>query len=146
MSSHVRILNASDRKAWELLWQGYQDYYQVDLSQLSDNLFERLMDDNPDGPFALVYEDEKGELVGLAQFMYQITTWSPTRRCYLQDLYTMPHARGKGVGKALINAVYEKVDEAGASQVYWLTQDFNKAGRRLYDKVGKVTPFIKYQR
>ena len=56
----------------------------------------------------------------------------------------MPRARGKGVGKALIKAVYEKADEVGASQVYWLTQDFNKAGRRLYDKIATLTPFIKY--
>ena len=58
MSSHIRELKKSDRKAWELLWHGYQDYYEVDLSPSNDSLFERLMDDNPDGPFALVYENE----------------------------------------------------------------------------------------
>ena len=67
-------------------------------------------------------------------------------RCYLVDLFANPQMRGKGIGRALIEAVYEKADEFGASQVYWLTQDFNEAGRRLYDKVAKLTPFIKYQR
>ena len=41
---------------------------------------------------------------------------------------------------------YGKADETDAESVYWLTQDFNKAGRALYDKVGKLTPFIKYSR
>ena len=53
---------------------------------------------------------------------------------------------GRGVGRALINGVYAAADAAGAPAVYWLTQDFNKAGRMLYDKVGVLTPFIKYQR
>ena len=40
----------------------------------------------------------------------------------------------------------KKADDYGCSSTYWLTQDFNEAGRRLYDKVAKLTPFIKYQR
>ena len=49
-----------------------------------------------------------------------------------------------GVGRALINAVYEAAEEEGAEQVYWLTQEFNYAGRILYDKVADRTAFMKY--
>ena len=55
-------------------------------------------------------------------------------------------ARGTGVGRALIEAVYAAADAEGAPNVYWTTQHFNEVGRRLYDRVGRRTPFIKYER
>ena len=66
--------------------------------------------------------------------------------CYLQDLYVDPSFRGRHLGRALIEAVYAKADEAGCPSVYWLTQEFNHRARTLYDRVGTVTPFIKYVR
>ena len=66
--------------------------------------------------------------------------------CYLQDLYATPESRGTGVGRALIEAVYAAADTAGAPSVYWLTQDFNETARKLYDRIGVKTPFIKYSR
>jgi len=84
--------------------------------------------------------------MGVSTYLFHGHTWQPEPRCYLIDLFSTPKLRGKGIGRALIEAVYEKADEYGCCQVYWLTQDFNEAARRLYDKVAKVTPFIKYQR
>ena len=72
--------------------------------------------------------------------------WKTENTVYLQDLYTSPDARGQGVGKLLIEAVYQAADDAGCPSVYWLTQDFNQTARRLYDHVGKLTPFIRYNR
>jgi GNAT superfamily N-acetyltransferase len=95
---------------------------------------------------ALVAEDEAGRLVGLAQYLFHATTWSPAPRCYLNDLFAVPEARGRGVGKSLIEAVYAAADARGASQVYWLTQTFNFEARQLYDRIAKATPFIKYAR
>ena len=67
-------------------------------------------------------------------------------RCYLQDLYADPDVRGLGIGRALIEAVYAAADAAGAPSVYWLTQDFNHTARKLYDRIGTKSPFIKYTR
>ncbi|MEC9344014.1 MAG: GNAT family N-acetyltransferase, partial [Pseudomonadota bacterium] len=106
----------------------------------------RLMNAGGDGPYALVAVDDAHRLVGLAHYLYHGATWSSTPRCYLNDLFTAPEARGKGVGRKLIEAVYAKADAHGAGQVYWLTQDSNATARRLYDGVAKVTPFIKYVR
>ena len=49
-------------------------------------------------------------------------------------------------GRALIEAVYAAADANGTPFVYWLTQDFNTQARQLYDRIAKVTPFIRYQR
>jgi len=142
----VRNARPEDRIAWEALWKGYQDYYQADLSATTDNTWQRLMEPPAEGPFCLVYEDDAGNLTGFTTYLFHGHTWQPEPRCYLVDLFTTPQLRGKGLGRALIEAVYEKADAHGCCQVYWLTQDFNEAGRRLYDKVAKLTPFIKYQR
>jgi GNAT superfamily N-acetyltransferase len=66
--------------------------------------------------------------------------------CYLQDLYVVPETRGQGLGAALINHVYAAADERGAAEVYWHTQEFNATARRLYDRIGRLTPFIQYRR
>ncbi len=142
----VRKLVAADREAWDVLWRGYQEFYQVDLSAITLSTWERLLDPTPDGPFGLVAQGTDGGLLGLAHYLFHGTTWSPKPRCYLNDLYTAPESRGQGVGRALIEAVYEAADAHDCERVYWLTQDFNKEARVLYDKVAQLTPFIKYQR
>ena len=150
MSIHIRFAEPGDRAQWEVLWRGYQDFYEADLRAGEDRLWERLMHAAGDGPYALVatMKDDDGheKLVGLAHYLYHASTWSVEPRCYLNDLFTAAEARGKGVGRKLIEAVYEKADAHGAGQVYWLTQEFNKAARRLYDDVANLTPFIKYSR
>ena len=143
MTIAVRPLHADERDAWQPLWKGYQEYYETNLDDTTDSLWQRLMSDGDDGPFCLVAE-ENGKLLGLVQYLYHGTTWSPKQRIYLHDLYTVPESRGKGIGRQLIEAVYTKARERDCDQVYWLTQDFNEDGRRLYDKVSSLTPFIKY--
>lgn len=139
----IRQLTKEDKQQWTRLWRGYQDYYEVDLTSGEDDLFARLLNPPKEGPFCLVYEEE-GKLLGLAQYLFHAMTWSLAPRCYLNDLYTLPESRGKGVGEQLLRAVAQAAKQGGASQYYWLTQDFNHGARKLYDKVGNVTPFIKY--
>ena len=141
----IRLAKASDRDQWEVLWKGYQEFYETNLDHVTDGLWERLLSDDPLEPICLVAEQD-GELFGFTHYLFHGSCWSPKQRIYLNDLFTSPEARGKGVGRALIEAVYSAADKADAETVYWLTQDFNEAGRALYDKVARLTPFIKYQR
>ncbi len=84
--------------------------------------------------------------MGLVHFIFHRHNWKIEDVCYLQDLYADPAMRGSGVGRALIEAVYAAADSHGAPAVYWMTQDFNTTARKLYDRIGQLTPFIKYQR
>lgn len=142
----VRDLTFADRSEWSRLWQGYLEFYQTKLPDSTyDAYFTRLLGDDPRDYSGLVAETE-GKIVGLTHFLFHRHGWKIENVCYLQDLYADPSVRGKGVGRALIEGVYAKADAAGAPSVYWLTQESNSTARRLYDRVGRLTPFLKYER
>lgn len=146
MTVLIRPLAAADRQAWGPLWQGYLDFYRTELAaEVTYITWARLLDPAED-MHCLVAEAAAGEMIGIVHYLYHRVTWAIADRCYLEDLFVAETARGAGAGRALIEAVYAAADKRGADQVYWLTQDFNEAGRRLYDRVGRLTPFIKYQR
>ena len=72
--------------------------------------------------------------------------WKLTPICYLQDLFTVAEARGKGAARSLMQAVFDDATEMGIPDVYWQTADTNYTGRMLYDRIGVKTPYIVYQR
>jgi GNAT superfamily N-acetyltransferase len=84
-----------------------------------------------------------GKLVGIAHYVFHASTWAQTV-CYLQDLFTSPALRSKGVARSLIEAVAAEARTRGAVRYYWLTQEHNAVARRLYDKIGKHNGFIRY--
>ncbi len=142
----VRPLSSSDRLAWGDLWAAYLAFYETSRPKhIFDAYFERLLGDDPQDYNGLVAERD-GKLVGLTHYLFHRHGWRVENVCYLQDLYADPSVRGQGVGRKLIEAVYAAADAAGAPAVYWLTQDFNTQARTLYDRIGKLTPFIKYDR
>ncbi|MGA9411240.1 MAG: GNAT family N-acetyltransferase [Roseobacter sp.] len=142
----VRPLRASDKPEWARLWEAYLAYYETSRAQeIYDIYFDRLLGDDPQDYSCLIAEVE-GKPVGLTHYLFHRHGWSVENTCYLQDLYADPQVRGHGVGRALIEAVYDAADEAGVPSVYWLTQDFNTTARQLYDRIGVKTPFIKYTR
>lgn len=146
MTTVVRPLTRSDQAEWRRLWRDYLAFYETEVPDaVYATYFERLLGDDPrdlNGLIAVV----DGRPVGLTHYLFHRHGWKIEDVCYLQDLYADPQARGRGVGRALIQAVYDAADAAGAPSVYWLTQDFNAEARKLYDRIGVVTPFIKYAR
>lgn len=144
--THVRSLQESDWGDWKRLWTGYLTYYESSVDEeVYTSTFNRLLGNDPQDYSCLVAQRD-GEMIGLTHYLFHRHAWKVENVCYLQDLYVDPKARGTSAGRALIEAVYEAADAKGAPSVYWLTQEFNEVGRRLYDRVGQLTPFIKYAR
>jgi GNAT superfamily N-acetyltransferase len=142
----IRRLEAGDWDGWLPLWNGYLRFYREELpEELTRLTFERLCE-RRDGMLGLLALQDGGEAVGLAHLIFHPSTWSETVKCYLEDLFVSKAARGGGWGRELIDAVYAEADGAGASSVYWHTQQFNAAGRSLYDTVAHNTSFIVYER
>ena len=145
MPVRIRPLEADDYDSWLPLWKGYLDFYEVSVpDEVTAETWRRLID--PDGPVFGFGAIVGGRLVGIVHYLFHPVTWAIADRCYLEDLFVSPEARGSGAGRALIEAVYRAADAAGADQVYWLTAQSNKTAQLLYDRIGQRTPFIKYRR
>jgi GNAT superfamily N-acetyltransferase len=142
----IRPLRSIDETDWRRLWTGYLAFYKTSVPEaVYASTFARLLGDDPQDFHGLVAEQDS-VLVGFVHYVFHRHCWRIENVCYLQDLYADPNLRGTGVGRKLIEAVYAAAEEAGASAVYWMTQDDNHTGRQLYDRVGQLTNFIKYQR
>lgn len=142
----IRPLRPDDEADWRRLWAAYLAFYDTSVPEaVYASTFARLLGDDPRDFNGLIVTID-GQPMGLAHFLFHRHGWKIEDTCYLQDLFVDPQARGTGLGRALIEAVYAAADAAGAPSVYWLTQDFNLAARQLYDRVAKVTPFIRYNR
>ena len=142
----IRRVERADEAEWRRLWTGYLDFYGTRVDEeVYRTSFERLLGADAHDFHGRLAERE-GRPVGLVHFLFHRHMWRVEDVVYLQDLYVDPAARGAGVGRALIEAVYAAADAARCPMVYWLTQDFNHTARKLYDGVGVLTPFIKYQR
>ena len=145
MSIEIREVRASDYDEWRRLWTGYLAYYETELpDEIKKLSFAKLLS-NASSCFGFLAVDGDHP-VGLVHYIFHEHMWRPEGSCYLQDLYSDPQVRGTGVGRALIEAVYSAADAKGVPRVYWLTQDFNTTARKLYDRIGKLSPFIKYDR
>jgi GNAT superfamily N-acetyltransferase len=142
----IRPVRADDEAEWRRLWTGYLEFYKTSVpEEVYRTSFARLLGDDPQDFHGLIAEVD-GRPVGLTHYLFHRHMWRVENTCYLQDLYADTSVRGTGVGRALIEAVYGAADAAGCPSVYWLTQEFNYAGRMLYDRVGVKTPFIRYNR
>ena len=141
----IRTLRNDDWEGWSELWAGYLAFYRAELDDLTtQSAFERLCA-GEEGMFGLLALDDTGRTVGMANCVVHATTWSRQPKCYLEDLFVDPSARGEDVGRALLLAVKEAGTERGAHQAYWHTQQYNGRARSLYDQVGQPTSFVVYE-
>ena len=137
----IAPLRAEDRDRWAELWEGYLTFYKTSLPAERYEITWRRMTGS-DGLFGFgAYLD--GRLVGITHYLFHASTWGDDV-CYLQDLFADPIVRGQGIGRALIEAVAAAANAAGASRLYWLTQDSNTTARLLYDRLAVNRGFIRY--
>lgn len=146
MSISIRPLRAGDYEEWLVLWRGYLAFYETSVDDdITAETWRRLLDpEHTIKGFGAL--DANGRLIGIVHYLFHPVTWAKSDRCYLEDLFVSPEARVKGAGRALMEAVYKAAEKAGADQVYWLTAESNTTARRLYDRIGQATPFIKYRK
>lgn len=145
----IRPVVGADREKWQVLWDGYNEFYgragatALD-PRVTDMTWARFFDSYE--PVHALVAERGEELLGLAHFLFHRSTTLIEPTCYLQDLFTAKEARGAGVGRALIEAVYDRARQAGASRVYWQTHETNETAQRLYDQVAEKSGFIVYRR
>jgi GNAT superfamily N-acetyltransferase len=141
----VRPVTPADRPGWEPLWSGYNTFYGRVLDpQITQMTWSRFFDAYE--PVHALIAEHADRLVGLVHFLFHRSTTLIAPICYLQDLFTLESARGTGVGRALIEAVYERARAAGSPRVYWQTHETNATAMQLYDKVAERSGFVVYRK
>src|ERR1700733_10187544 len=143
----VRPIERADYAGWRPLWDGSNRFYgRHGLSALPEGISEATWERffSPEERVHALVAERDGRVIGIAHYLFHRSTTRLTDVCYLQDLFTAEQARGRGVGRQLIQAVYKAASVAGSSRVYWQTKVSNAPGRALYDKVAEHQGFIVY--
>jgi GNAT superfamily N-acetyltransferase len=141
----VRPLRAADWEQWLALWRSYHVFYRNDPSdEVTRTTWARFFDESE--PVHARVAEREGRLIGTVHYLYHCSTWMIAPVCYLQDLFTLPEARGRGVGRALIEAVYAEAGKEGSRRVYWMTHESNAQARILYDKIAERSGFLQYRK
>jgi GNAT superfamily N-acetyltransferase len=145
----IRPITPADYDQWLPLWDGYNAFYgrsgptalPVEITQTT---WARFF--NPEEPVHAFVAEEAGQLLGITHYIFHRSTTAIEPICYLQDLFTSESARGKGIGRALINAVYEQARLARSSRVYWQTHETNATAMVLYNQVADRSGFLVYRK
>jgi GNAT superfamily N-acetyltransferase len=145
----IRPVAHADYDQWLPLWHGYNAFYgRAGATALAPEItamtWARFFDAYE--PVHGLVAESGGELLGLTHYLFHRSTTAIAPNCYLQDLFTSEAARGKGVGRALINGVYQRAKLAGSPRVYWLTHETNRTAMQLYDKVAEHSGFVVYRK
>lgn len=141
----IRPAQPDDYERWLELWTGYSTFYKRIVPETISRLtWQRFFDHYE--PIHCFVAEQGRELIGITHYLFHRNTTMVGPTCYLQDLFTSEAARGKGVGRALIEAVYAAAREAGSTRVYWMTHETNTTAQALYDKLATRSGFIQYRK
>ena len=134
----VRPVRPDDVPAVLRLVRELADYekalHEVRLTE--QQLTERLFGESPAlfGHVAVV----DGEVVGVALWFLNFSTWRGTHGIYLEDLYVSPGHRGAGLGKDLLRTLATVCVERGYSRLEWSVLDWNTPSIEFYKAAGAV--------
>jgi GNAT superfamily N-acetyltransferase len=145
----IRKVIPADFEAWKILWDGYNAFYgRVEDTALPGEVTQatwlRFFDAYE--PMHAFVAEQANRLIGLAHCLFHRSTIQLQPNCYLQDVFTLESARGKGVARLLIEEVYAHAKRQQIGRVYWQTHESNTTAMRLYDKVAEKSGFIVYRK
>ena len=144
-SIKITSLSNTDYDSWLDLWQRYLTFYETSLPMsTTDTTWRNLLDSNVAIYGFAAWQD--GTLVGITHVVLHPNTWDTTECCYLEDLYVSESVRGQGVGRALIEQVYDFARQKNCNRVYWTTQEGNTTARSLYDTIATQTDMVQYRK
>lgn len=145
----IRPIEAGDRAAWEPLYKGYAEFYNLPMPPETLDRVWGWLHDPAHVVEAIVAESANtgtgGTIVGLAHFRSMPSPLRGTDICFLDDLFVSPAGRGNAVGDRLIGRLQEIAVERGWPRIRWLTGDDNYRARTLYDRVGVKTQWNTYE-
>lgn len=140
----VSPVEEKDFVQWLPYWLSYQQFYQVQLSeQVTATTWARFFD--PDRPVYCAVARQGDKILGFVHYVFHASTWAEADYCYLEDLFVSADARGKLLGKQLIEFVQKHAQSRQCARLYWHTQETNHTAQRLYNWVAEKPGIIEYR-
>ena len=139
----IRALLPNDEPTWRHLWRAYCDFYEAKVPDaVTQRTWKRILD--PDTAVMCIVAELDGRVVGFAHCVVHENTWETQPVCYLEDLFVDPQARGRGVGRALLDWLRNAMRAEGWARLYWMTRRDNAPARALYDSFTQADDFVRY--
>lgn len=144
----VRYVTADDKKNWIEIWHCFRANYDKSIPNgLADSNYTKFLDPKTPMWSGIALDKSKNNaVVGMVNFLSTPSTWNLEDIVYLNDLFVDSNTRGKGIGRKLIEFVYQEADKMGTPYVHWTTDYHNHTAQLLYTKVARLTPKLKYER
>ncbi|MBM4553897.1 GNAT family N-acetyltransferase [Rhodococcus hoagii] len=144
ITTTIRFLLPADETRWRVLFRAYREFYELPESEeVVSRAWGWFMDPRHECK-ALVVEVD-GEILGFAHHRRFSSPYTGTTGLFLDDLFTDPAARGRGVGRALIGRLTEMAAAEGHALVQWVTAEDNHQAQALYDTLAKRTNWVTYE-
>jgi GNAT superfamily N-acetyltransferase len=80
--------------------------------------------------------EHDGQAIGFALYFFTYSTFLARPSLYLEDLFVVPDARGRGAGKALLAALARLAVRRGCGRMEWAVLDWNEPAIRFYERLG----------
>ena len=139
----VRALGPADKAAWRGLWGGYQQHFGGCVPEdVCDRTWAQLLDETV--PLHGLLAEVNAKPCGLVHYSITPFAWTASPVCFLQDLFVEEGGRGSGAGRALVQAVYQRAEAAGASNVFWLADMADERLCRFYATIAVQTPYVRF--
>ena len=140
----IRDIEIKDKEEWEELYQGYADFYKVEITEKILNTLWNWLHDSKHELNGLVFELDKN-IVALAHYRRMPSPLRGKDIGFLDDLYVHPDFRGRKIGEDIINKLNEISKERGWGLIRWITRNDNHSAKSLYDRIAKKSTWNVYE-
>jgi GNAT superfamily N-acetyltransferase len=132
----IRPATEADVPAIDKLIRDLAEYERLSHAVALDEarLREHLFGPRPFAEVLLV--EDTGKIVGFALFFHNFSTFLAKPGIYLEDLFVEPDQRGKGYGKALLQAIAKLAVKRGCGRLEWSVLDWNEPSIHFYQSLG----------
>ena len=140
----IRDIEIKDKLEWEKLYQGYADFYKVEITEETLNTVWNWLHDLKHELNGLVYEIDN-HIVAIAHYRRMPSPLRGKDIGFLDDLYVHPDFRGRKIGEEIINKLNEISKARGWGLVRWITRNDNHSAKSLYDRIAKKSTWDVYE-
>jgi ribosomal protein S18 acetylase RimI-like enzyme len=131
--THIRIATPADAPTFGRLLHAFNVEFDEPIPE-ADVIAERAAPLIENGEVVVLFAGEGPD--GFAQLRFRPSLYAGALDVYIEELYVVPELRGRGIGRALLEAAMDHARERGAAHIELTTSEDDVAARSLYASAG----------